>query len=217
MANLRVILCRNKTTPPAEGNPRRRRMKKLLVPLAVLLLLALAVPAAFAEVELGMGWTPFSNPNAAPANDPSKNDSITAFHVGYSWTILYGTWDALALPAWIVANKTDGAFDVPGFLNLYDIGIRLVVRPFLIYAEGGVNSLYIYGGENWGQVGANLRLGAGLKFGFWGVNLSATSFFASLDDLGTTLKALGSVQTRNWAISQITDGLLPSLNVTIYF
>ena len=33
-------------------------MKKFLVPLAVLLLLALAVPAAFAEVELGLSATP---------------------------------------------------------------------------------------------------------------------------------------------------------------
>jgi hypothetical protein len=201
-------------------------MKKLLVPLAVLLLLALAVPAAFAEVELGMSWTPFSNPNAVPG-DPSKNDSITGFHVAYSWFILYGSWDALAMPAFWVQqatsfnDPTSGAyipgFNVPGFLNLYDEGVRIYLRPFIGYAEAGVNSLYVYGGQTFNRVGANLRLGAGVRFGFWGLNLSGTSVFASTDDLVGVLKALGSDKTRGWAVKQITDGLVPSLNLAFYF
>jgi len=201
-------------------------MKKLLAPLAVLLLLALAVPAAFAEVELGMSWTPFNNPNA-PATDPSKNDSITGFHVAYSWFILYGSWDALAMPAFWVEQATSyvdpvtetyyPGFGVPGFLNLYDVGVRFYLRPLIVYAEAGINSLYVYGGQTFDRVGANLRLGAGARFGFWGLNLSGTAVFASTEDLGAVLKALGAEQTRSWAVKQISDGLVPSLNLTFYF
>jgi hypothetical protein len=201
-------------------------MKKLLVPLAVMMLLALAVPAAFAEVELGMSWTPFNNPNAA-ATDPSKNDSITGFHVGYSWFILYASWDSLAMPAFWMEMATTyvdpntglfvPGYRLPGFLNLYDVGIKLVLQPFLMYAEIGTNSLYVYGGQQFDQVGANLRLGAGLKFGWWGLNISGTSVFASMSDLGAVLKGLGSDTTRSWSVKQITEGLVPSLNLTFYF
>jgi hypothetical protein len=201
-------------------------MKKLLVPLAVMLLLALAVPAAFADVELGIGWTPYTNPDAS-ATDPNKNDSITGFHVAYSWFILYGSWDALALPASFIERATtftepdtgihhDG-IALPGFLNLYDVGIQLTFRPIVAYAEIGINSLYIYGGETFDRVGANLRLGAGVRFGFWGVNLSGTAIFATMEDLTSVLKGLGSESTRSWAVRSIGESLVPSLNLTFYF
>src|SRR5271157_5150815 len=102
-------------------------MKKLLVPLAVLLLLALAVPAAFAEVELGISATPVPG---GQGTTTTEADFITGFHVGANWGILYGSWDALAMPARFISNMT-GYWDttqgiyvegpyLPGFLNLFD-------------------------------------------------------------------------------------------------
>ncbi len=201
-------------------------MKKLVVPLAVLLLLALAVPAAFAEVELGISATPVpgGQSNAGGA------DVITGFHVGYAWGILYGSWEALAMPAQFISNMTgywDAANNVyvdgpyaPGFLNLYDVGLRIMLRPFVVYTELGMNSLYVYknlGGG--GNFGANLRLGAGLSFGFWGVSLSGTAVFASFPQMIGTLKGLVAKDAaiQNQAISAIGQNLVPSLNLTFYF
>jgi len=199
-------------------------MKKLLVPLAALLLLALAVPAAFAQVELGISATP------VPGGQSNAGgvDTITGFHVAYAWGILYGSWDSLAMPAQLISNMT-GYYDAinsvyvsgpyaPGFLNLYDVGIRLMLQPFVVYTELGTNSLYIYknlGGG--GNFGANLRLGAGLRFGFWGVNVSGTAVFSSLDLLTATLKKLVADSTRNDAITAISQNLVPSINLTFYF
>ncbi len=33
---------------------------------------------------------------------------------------------------------------LPGFLNLYDVGFEFMLRPFLLYAEVGANSIYVY-------------------------------------------------------------------------
>lgn len=197
-------------------------MKKLLVLLAALLLVAIAVPAAFADVELGISATP------GIKTDSGQDQTITGFHIGYNWGILYGSWDALAMPAVLVSNMT-GYWDdvnqfyvsgpyVPGFLNLYDVGLRIVLQPFLLYTELGVNNLYVYKNlGNGGSFGANLRLGAGLKFGFWGVNVSGTAVFSSFGLMADTLKKLVAESTRQEAISQIGQGLVPSINLTFYF
>jgi len=141
-------------------------MKKLLVLLAALMLAAVAIPAAFAEVELGISATP------VPGGQSNQGgvDTITGFHVGYAWTILYGTVDSLAMPAQMISNMlgywddtqgiyVDGPY-LPGFLNLVDVGVRFRINPFIAYAELGTNNIYVYkgvGGQNtWG---ANLRLG----------------------------------------------------------
>jgi hypothetical protein len=198
-------------------------MKKLLVPLAVMLLLALA-PAAFAELELGMSWTPINDPNALTDN---AMQNIPGFHVGYGWFILYGSWDSLAMPAFWVeqaaayTDPTNGAVtpgpSVPAFLNLYDVGVRLTLQPLEVYATVGTNNLKVYNDTTNYGFGANIRLGAGLKFGFWGVNISGTNVYGSVDDMVAVLKALGADKTRDWALKQITDGLVPSLNLTFYF
>jgi hypothetical protein len=199
-------------------------MKKLLVPLAVILLLAFAVPAAFAELELGMSWTPITDPNSISGN---ATQNVPGFHVGYGWFILYASWDALAMPNfWVeqAAAYTDpstGAVtpgpSVPGFLNLYDVGIRLILQPLEIYALVGTNNLKVYQDTHDYGYGANIRLGAGLKFGFWGINVSGTNVYGSWDDMVAVLKGLGSDTTRSWSLKQITDGLVPSVNLTFYF
>lgn len=192
-------------------------MKKLLVPLAAVLLLSLAVPAAFSEVELGLGLTPGSVGGGDPNADPIVN-----FHVGWSWTILYLSWDAYAMPDYWVYNNTTyvdpntgyviPGYLAPGFLNMFDIGIKIVIRPFIGYAEIGTNGLYIRGGQEYGKIGVNFRLGAGVKFGFWGINLSGTQVFNSGDDLEAAIH-----QARHGDWSYLTQGMTPTLNFTLYF
>jgi len=194
-------------------------MKKLLLPLAAILLLALAVPAAFSEAELGIGLSPGTVANPP---DPNNVDPILNFHVGWSYSILYLSWDAYAMPDYWVYNNTTyvdpssgytvQGYLVPGFLNMFDIGVKILLKPFLLYAEAGPNMLYLRGGTDYGRVGVNARLGAGLKFGFWGINLSGTQIFASTDDLNA---AIHQAIHGNW--SDLTQGMVPTLNFVIYF
>jgi hypothetical protein len=201
-------------------------MKKLMVPLAVIALMALAVPAAFAEWELGIGISPAQN---QISTTPGAVDGILNFHVGYSWSILYASWDAFAMPSYWVYNATTyidpvngwyyPGIDVPGFLNLFDVGIKIVIKPVIAYAEIGTNLLYLYGGQIYKDpsgalgVGVNGRLGAGVKFGFWGVNISGTQVFATWNDLKSALdQAFHHGNTRD-----LTDGSVLSLNFSLYF
>jgi hypothetical protein len=193
-------------------------MKKLLVPLVVVTLLALAVPAAFAEWELGLGLTPGQ---VAGNSDPNA-DPLLNFHVGYSWSILYASWDSYAMPDyWVYQNTiyvdpstgyTSGGILAPGFLNLFDVGLKIAPRPFIAFAEIGTNYLYVRGGLNYGRIGVNFRLGAGVKFGFWGVNLTGTQVFASFADLDGAFRMAGH---GDW--SYLTGGMVPTLNFTLYF
>jgi hypothetical protein len=194
-------------------------MKKILVLLATLLLMAVAIPAAFADVELGLSGTPMTDPMTG------ATDTATGFHVGYNWYVIYLSWDAIAVHSGFVSQQTsywDGSNMVsgpyaPGFLNLFDAGLIFTLRPFVLYAEVGTNNLYVYRNQGGGSFGANLRLGAGLRFGFWGLNVSGTAVFPDLSTLGATLSKLGSAETRNSAVSAITNALTPSLNLTFYF
>ena len=193
-------------------------MKKLLVPLMAVAVLTLAVPAAFAEWELGLGLTPGQ---VAGNTDPNA-DPLLNFHVGYSWNILYASWDAYAMPDYWVLNNTTYVDpntgytvigeNVPGFLNMFDAGLKIVLKPFIVYAEAGPNMLYLRGGQTYGKVGVNLRVGGGLKFGFWGINLSGTQVFASFDDMSAAFHQAGH---GDW--SGVTQGMVPTLNFTIYF
>jgi len=194
-------------------------MKKLLVPLAAILLLALAVPAAFSEAELGIGLTPGQVGNPP---DPNNVDPLLNFHVGYSWSILYLSWDAYAMPDYWVYNNTTyvdpssgyivSGYNVPGFLNLWDGGVKIFLRPFIGYAEIGFNTLYLRGGISYGKIGVNFRAGAGVKFGFWGINLSGTQVFASGQDLEG---AIHQAAHGDW--SYLTQGMVPTLNFVLYF
>ena len=86
-------------------------MKKILIPLTVILLLTMAVPA-FAEWELGLGWTP--NQNSANISDPNAVNSILSFHVGYAWHILCFSWDAFAMPDFWISGMTRAESDAVG-------------------------------------------------------------------------------------------------------
>jgi hypothetical protein len=195
-------------------------MKRILVPLAVALLMVLAVPAAFAEWELGMGWSPSQN---STSTDPTAVNSIINFHVGYSWTVLYFSWDSYALPDYWVYNLTTSTDPVtgyttygdyvPGFMNLFDVGLKLVLRPIIGYLEVGTNALYEYGGKFYsGGLGVNARAGVGLKFGWWGVNVSGTQTFAKWNDM-----VAGFKDAFHGNFSTLADGALLSFNLALYF
>jgi hypothetical protein len=52
--------------------------------------------------------------------------------------------------------------NLPGFLNLFDIGVGFPLDPVLLYAEVGPNLLYIYGGQIYNRsVGSTLDSGLG--------------------------------------------------------
>jgi hypothetical protein len=132
--------------------------------------------------------------------------------------ILYASWDALVVPPTIIEEWT-GRFR-PGYLNLYDAGLRFSIGPVIAYAEIGLNSVYVYKQDSIGfdpNFGANLRLGVGARFGWVGVNVSGTSVFPSFDYMIGTLKGLVSDTYRKDSLEKIKDTLVPSLNVTMYF
>lgn len=190
-------------------------MKKLLLPLAAVLLLAMAAPAAFADngLELGLSWTSTSFLNG----QASSSDSILGFHAAYDWFILTGSVDSLALNSATMESLT--GWYVPGFINYFDAGVKFKLRPFELAAEVGTNYVYFYKGlgDPNGSWGANLRLAGGLNFGFWGIGLNGTSTFASFDILKSTIMGLFDSSTRTRAISALTDGLIPAVYVTFYF
>jgi hypothetical protein len=106
----------------------------------------------------------------------------------------------------------------PGFLNLFDGGLRIILGPIVGIVEAGVNNVYVYkqGTTAARGLGANLRVGLGLKFKWWGITATGTSVFPDMQTLFNTVKGLVSPETRNWAFSQITSGLYPSLLAVIY-
>ncbi len=102
---------------------------------------------------------------------------------------------------------------VPGFLNLFDVGVKFVPKPFVLYAEIGTNLLYLRGGATYGKMGVNARLGAGLKFRYWGINFSGTQVFASMDDMSAAFHQ--GFADGNW--SDLVQGMVPTVNFVIYF
>jgi hypothetical protein len=192
-------------------------MRKTVLAVAVILLLIMAAPAYSNELELGLSWIPI------PADEEMMEDSIdsiTGFHIGYvMFNFLYASWDALVMPPQIISEWT-GLYR-PGFLNLYDIGIRIQIRPVIGAISLGLNNVYVY---RQGDVqsfknnfGANLRLAAGLRFDWWGIGLTGTAVFPSFDYMADTLKGLVSPETRSFAAQKIGDSLVPGISATLYF
>jgi hypothetical protein len=121
-------------------------MRKWIV--ALLIMVALSVPMFALGWEVGLSGTP------VPA-DNGDIEALVGFHFGFSpWAILYASWDALVAPPSLVENLT-GSYDVeseitkggqyrPGFLNLFDVGIRLVLGPIVAFTEIGTNAIHVY-------------------------------------------------------------------------
>jgi hypothetical protein len=225
-------------------------MKRIILLIAVLVLLLLASPV-FAELELGMSITPASTLKGEAAKQyeedfVGKSDTATflennfvGFHVGFSWWwLFYASWDAMVMPPWWIQQITtyervnaDGSREsvvgkyLPGYLNLFDVGIRPTIGPIVIMAEIGVNNIYVYkqsedkSAQGGLDFGANLKVGAGLRFDFWSATLTGTSVFASTDQMISVLKLLGGSKesTRMEAVRSLVETLIPSVNVNIHF
>jgi hypothetical protein len=209
-------------------------MKKKILAAAVLLLL-LSMPL-FAEIEIGLGFSPPLFPDREGLSGDFFEDSIKSAHIGYSfWWLFYASVDAMVLPPYSVQGLTstfeEGYVQLghyrPGFLFLLDAGIRPRIGPIFILAEVGINNLYVFeqdkleasGVEINTDLGVNLKVGAGLKFGFWGVTLSGTAVFANPEIMMKTLQALGST---NQAIAQkaldtIVESLYPAITLQLMF
>jgi hypothetical protein len=191
-------------------------MRKIVMCALVLLILTAAVPAFSQEIEIGMSFTPVIGD---PVTSQEELDFMFGFHFGYSFLyILYASWDALVIPPQTIGEWT--GLQRPGFLNLYDAGVKFTIGPVIAYAELGLNSIYVYKQETIGfdpNFGANLRLGVGAKFGWVGITLSGTSVFPSFDYMIGTLKGLIADSTRKTSLGKIKDTIVPSLNVTMYF
>jgi hypothetical protein len=201
-------------------------MRKLCISFFVLLLI-LAVSPAYSQFDVGLSWTP------VPGEDSSRDqgggvDSIVGMHLGWNpWFILYVSWDSLVMPNTVISGMTgyydeendyyvDGYY-APGFLNMYDFGIMLKILPFIGTLQIGTNNIYVYQQGIVGGFGANMKVGLGLRFDFWGIMITGTSVFSSMEKLVSTFQGLGNESTRQWAVQELTSGLVPSIVASIYF
>jgi hypothetical protein len=181
-------------------------MRKMLLPVIAITLACAAFPA-FAEWELGVSWTPVPN---AIVDGGSGIDSMTGYHMAYVESLFYASWDVLSVPDRIVGAWT--GYHEDGCLSFLDAGLRLSLRPVVCFAEAGVNNLFIHdNGFVPEGFGANVRLGAGVKFGWWGVTLTGTSVFPSWDDLSSAVSALWTPETRPAAWAAFERSLVPSV------
>jgi hypothetical protein len=84
-----------------------------------------------------------------------------------------------------------------------------------------MNNVYVYNqGSNQAlknNFGANLRLGAGLKWDWIGINLSGTAVFHSFRSMTRTLAGLANKDSRERAVDKIGETIVPSINVALYF
>jgi hypothetical protein len=188
--------------------------------------------AVLAIPSFAIGWEVGMHATVAPGGDGESIDPIIGFHVGISpIAILYASLDSLALPPYMISGMTgyqdeggrwvEGYYR-PGFLNLIGVGFRFILGPVVLSTTVGTNNIYVYkqselGEGAGGSWGANLRLAALLKFGFWGVGLTGTAIFPSFSTMIEVFRQLGSETNQQWALDQIVNGLVPSLMATLYF
>jgi hypothetical protein len=201
-------------------------MRKTVLAVAAVLLLVMVTPAFSDELELGLSWTPIPGENTSRTEE-EELESMTGFHIGYSTlAILYGSWESLVLPPSLAFEMTSyvdeetgeytGGYYRPGFLNLYDVGIRISIQPIVGFIMIGTNNIWIYKEGIVGSFGANMRVGIGVRTDWFGVTLTGTSVFPSMAKLAGTFKGLFSEANREWALKELTSGLVPSILAILY-
>ena len=207
-------------------------MRRVFLPLIVVVLLALSAPV-FAEIELGASFTPAEYMMSAEIQQLEKFlgaedvfEAIFGFHIGYSWWwLFYGSWDAMVMPPWWVYSITVGeeasGIYRPAFLNLFDVGVRPTLGPIMLLAEAGINNIRIYGQEGLGVEGAgeanfgvNLRLGAGLMFDSWSITVTGTSVYNTFDKMVQVIK--GVTESNPNAIRYLVSSLIPSITFNMH-
>lgn len=179
------------------------------------------------ELELGISFTPGSllevSDSVAEEYDLQlEEQALLGFHVGYSfWWLFYTSWDSIVAPPPYIEEQTDVP-DAAGFINFFDVGIRPSLGPVYILATVGINTTYVhsvaaheYGYENNSDVGANVRLGVGLKFSAFSINLVGTSFYETFDDMTETLGGLFSGEEER-AQEDFLKTLIPSIGFVLH-
>ncbi|QEN06140.1 hypothetical protein EW093_16080 [Thiospirochaeta perfilievii] len=207
-------------------------MKKKI---AVLITLVLLSTTIFAEIELGLSFTPgdvlVTEETAAAMQwvgaDSTSDESLLGFHFGYSfWWLFYASYDSLIVPPWFVYQTTtyteaDGTpvsgINAPGFMNFLDFGIRPKIGPIYLLATIGFNDLYIH--SQYEQVedaglGVNLRIGAGYQFGAFSINFTGTSMFNSFDQLSATMSRLSDQEPG--AMDDFMSRIIPSIGFVLH-
>ena len=219
-------------------------MKKRI--LMLLMLFALLITPVFAELELGFGLTPVASNNDDGTQNQDSNffeDSLKTFHFGLRWWfIFYGSLDSMVVPPamaqelsspWIEDPSYPGGgywgegYFRPAFLNIYDIGFKLALGPLSGSAQLGVNTLYLYKQNELksadktfnSNLGANIKIAAGLKFGrALGIEAAALSVQPSIKTAVQTVRGLfaESESVRTNASQRFRDTLLYSFMLVLY-
>lgn len=194
-------------------------MKRLVLPLGALFLLLSFAPPVFADWETGVSLFPSSNTSVATV--PSGNfDWMLGVHIGYVFPHSgYLSWDSITLPNYLTERLSAGAYHVPSFLNLFDFGVRAGKHSLYGFAQAGLNNLWVYdtGFEPLVNTGANLRAGVGLRFGIWGIDLSATEVYPTFAAVGRNLAGIVSNGTSSGAFQTFADNLIWSAGINLYF
>lgn len=183
------------------------------------------------------------------AEDQELNDEkdfmeewLVGFHFRYSWGFLYTSLDAMVMPPGMIEDmtalpvlddfgnpvidertgmpkKTPGVFR-PGFYNFIDVGVKLDIGEIVVFAETGVNILYIHQQDNLNEeqkdaVGVNLRIGASYKVtSNMSVGLTGTAIFPDFETMGAALKGLAGESGYEDAGDNVQ--LLPMLSIVLY-
>ncbi len=213
-------------------------MKRRMIIVAVLLLV-MSIPLFANQLELGISAT-MVIPEAADSESEYSDAQqdvfetiLPGFHIAYRWwEIFYATWDSMVMPPEMITDMTgvivQDEFDPdftyfrpgpyrPGFLNLWDLGIKLILGPVVVHTELGVNTIYVHNQSELPDdfstnFGANWRAGVGVKFNMWGVNADFTSIFPSFNTMIQDIQGL--IQQKPGIKDRIK--WVPSLTVILY-
>lgn len=213
--------------------------RKILILTAIAGLLLSAIPV-FAEWEFGVGLTPILS-NAGTEGASFLEQMMISGHAGYSFMwLFYGSVDSIILPPMMTQRLSgtlkqddqgntylEGGYFLPGYLNLFDVGIRPRIGPILAFAEVGANNLYVYKQNDLGleipPVGFNARAGVGLVLKKkWGVTASGTVVFQTLEDMTGIFSTLFTAISENDTFVQeqvlgfLLDNLVPTLTFNLY-
>jgi hypothetical protein len=187
-------------------------MKRTLI-LIMLLFVLFAGTAAAGEWELGLSASP--KPVTSGENELNF---MPGLHLGYGFAgIFYLSLDSLYANKAVTQEITGGIVD-ESFIHLTGGGLRLRLGPVMSYATVGPTWMTFQQHDVSTEVGANIKLGLGLRNDWWGVSLNGTQFFYDMDTALTTIGDLFSSDksTRQAAGNRITDGMFPTLILTLY-
>ena len=105
-------------------------------------------------------------------------------------------------------------------LALANAGLHLRLGRIVAYTTTGLNVIYSRISDSGSPLtlsGTNLRAGAGLRFGWWGVNLSGTVLFESGEVMKQTVTDLIRDDRRDLIVASVVERTLPAVNLVIYF